>query len=136
MVCRIGKVSRGLADFAVHSSGTVKYKTLFCVRALYGVCVTGKMSDHSIYLRVCRAFIYTRVHRGCWLGAKRQPLLQEGYGAVAKSLDHSRHQRRLRWLRWQGRSSRPYRQIDGGVIRQANPERCASRAKQTAPLPG
>jgi hypothetical protein len=58
--------------------------------------------------------------------------LTGGCGAVAKSLDRSRHQRRLRW---QGRSSRPCRQIDGGVTRRANPERCASRAKQTAPLP-
>ena len=52
---------------------------------------------------------------------------------IARSLSTSG---RLRWLRWQGRSSRPCRQIDSGVTRRANPERCASRAKQTAPLPG
>ena len=70
------------------------------------------------------------------IGSLKLKRLTGGCGAVAKSLDRSRHQRRLRWLRWKGRSSRPCRQIDGGVTRRANPERCASRTKQTAPLPG
>jgi hypothetical protein len=56
---------------------------------------------------------------------KMEAFVTEGVIAVAKSLNRSRHKRRLRRLRrlrWQGRSSRPCRQIDGGVTRRANPE--------------